>query len=272
MTDAQTHFVAFDGQQVAVQSGVPEVAAGLERHFRWLLQREPENPVAQLEAGYEDEKYFVRDAHFWVKSESLQDIMEYLTYEVVLRHVKTRPDLLWLHAGAVACGGRAVLIAGFSGRGKSTLAACLCARGWHFLSDDTIPLAPRSGMVFPFPQTPMFRQNQGAELPPERLRELKKTEWDLPPERVVRKALPVAALILPHYNPRQPAGLTPCSPAAAALELLQNCLNFTVHRETAFHQLCELVKPLPTFRLSFSRGDEAAQLFALAHANGFRGA
>ncbi|MBX3207367.1 MAG: hypothetical protein KF764_20130 [Labilithrix sp.] len=45
-----------------------------------------------------------------------------------------------LHGSAVTVGGRAVVMLGTSGRGKSTLAAALCRRGAELLADDAVGL------------------------------------------------------------------------------------------------------------------------------------
>ncbi|MFX9020101.1 hypothetical protein ABTN35_21005, partial [Acinetobacter baumannii] len=47
-----------------------------------------------------------------------------------------RRGQLPLHAACVARDGRALALAGPSGRGKSTLAAALAASGWTALTDD----------------------------------------------------------------------------------------------------------------------------------------
>jgi len=47
-----------------------------------------------------------------------------------------------LHAACVARDGRGVLLCGDSGAGKSTLSYALARRGWTFLSDDVVHLAP----------------------------------------------------------------------------------------------------------------------------------
>jgi hypothetical protein len=262
MTEARTLFVAFDGRQVAVSSDTPEVLAAFERSFRRMLRPEAGRLVARLKVGRVPEGYVLRCDQDWVKSESLDGVLFYLSHEVVLRLIGARPDFLWLHAGAAAFRDRAVLVCGLSGRGKSTIVAALCDLGWHFLSDDVTPLDPLSGQIIPFPQTPMYRPHPGEEIPSDRLHELSKVEAAINPEGWCREAVPVAALIFPTYDPRQTAALTGCSPAVAAGELLQNCLNFAAHRETAFHQLCHLVKALPTLRLAFSSGAEAARLLA----------
>jgi hypothetical protein len=45
----------------------------------------------------------------------------------------------------------------------------------------------------------------------------------------------------------------------AALELLQNLLNFIHHREAAVDSLCQLVAQTPTYRLIYSDGGQAAE-------------
>jgi hypothetical protein len=59
--------------------------------------------------------------------------------------------LLPLHANAVCVDGVAVLFMGFSGRGKSTTAAALCARGHPLIADDIAPvqLTPDGPVILP---------------------------------------------------------------------------------------------------------------------------
>jgi hypothetical protein len=54
------------------------------------------------------------------------------------------------------------------------------------------------------------------------------------------------------------------------LELLGSCMNFENHREEAVSQLCNLVKLLPTSRLYYSNGKDAAELVDRAHKNRYR--
>ncbi len=61
-------------------------------------------------------------------------------FGTVLAVLCLRRGLIPLHASAVAVDGRAVLLAGDSGLGKSTLAAALMARGYPLLSDDLCAL------------------------------------------------------------------------------------------------------------------------------------
>ena len=56
------------------------------------------------------------------------------------------------HAGAVARGGKALLLSARSRMGKTTLVLNLLRRGCDFLSDEVAWLDPETGMVTPFPR------------------------------------------------------------------------------------------------------------------------
>lgn len=61
-------------------------------------------------------------------------------------------DILVLHASAVRIGDRAVAFCGAPGQGKSSLAACLVARGCSFVSDDLCRIdlnIPGRAMIYP---------------------------------------------------------------------------------------------------------------------------
>jgi hypothetical protein len=262
----QTLYVGFGGSKVAVYSDAPEVLAGLKRIFREMLESEPTRTVERLEVQRRDGKYNISGiTEACIESGSLANTVERLRYEVVLRLIQARSDLIWLHAGAAAYRCSSVIILGPWGRGKSTLVTSLYAKGWTYLSDDVVPLDSNSGRAFPFPLTPMVREDPGEELPLERLSELRKTVMLLLPERVSRDPVPIRTVVFPVYRRGCHTELLPCSPATAALELLQNCLNFPSHREAAVRYICDLVRKVPAFRLSYSDGRLAAELIAQAH-------
>ena len=183
----QTLQVGFGGGKVVVDSNAPEVLVGLKRIFGEMLESEPTRTVERLEVQWRDGKYNVLGiTEACIECDSLADTIERLRYEVVLRLIQARSDLIWLHAGAAVSRSSSVIILGAWGRGKSTLVTSLYANGWTYLSDDVVPLDPNSGRAFPFPLTPMVREDPGQELPFERLSELRKTVVPLLPERICR--------------------------------------------------------------------------------------
>jgi hypothetical protein len=124
-----------------------------------------------------------------------------------------------LHAGAVAAGGRALLILGESWAGKTTLVQALCERGFELLSDDYAPLRCSDLRVLPFPRA-LGRRSPGvtAGEPPLRAR-----QWIDPCTLAVLALdpLPVGAIaaLAPPGPGAPPAGLRPL-PATETLAFL----------------------------------------------------
>ena len=263
VTAQKTLYVAFNGHQVAVRSNVPEVIELIERSFSEMLEPEPTRIVGRLEVFREGEKYHLKGNS--IASEeyrSLDDIFVWFNKEVIHHLIQANPDLLWLHAGAAAYQNFAVLFPGAWGRGKSTLVTSLCENGWTYLSDDIVPIDLNSGKVIPFFSTPSVRENSGQEMPLHRLGELQRVVIDIKQERLCRGPVTIGAIVFPIYSHGSPERIVPYSPAATTLELLGSCMNFENHQEKAVSQLCSLVKNLPTSRLYYSLGRNAAELIA----------
>jgi hypothetical protein len=71
---------------------------------------------------------------------------------------RLQPPPLLFHAGAVAHDGRAAILCGPTGAGKSTLSrTCAVAAGLDYLSDEVAPLLAATGVVLPYPRTPGLR-------------------------------------------------------------------------------------------------------------------
>jgi hypothetical protein len=65
-----------------------------------------------------------------------------------------------IHAGVVTRSGKALIIAGPPGTGKTTLVLALLHRGFSFCSDEFCPIEKKTGLIHPFPRSPW------AALPP----------------------------------------------------------------------------------------------------------
>lgn len=258
----QTLYITFDRHQVAVSTNISTILAELEANFQNMLAAGSPKKTAgkfwvwQVDGGY----LLLENGDPLAQAKTTSLIGRRLRDEIVLRFIQARPNLLWLHAGAAARQGQAVIIAGPSGHGKSTLVTHLCAGGWFYLSDDVVPLEPNLGRAFPFPETPMVRRHSGRPISAEYLALLNKTSISLKAGAVCQQAVPVKAVILPGYSPNEETRLEPCSPGAATLELIQNTQNFVDHREAAVRYLCRLIEQMPVFRLFYSDGKQAAAL------------
>ena len=74
-----------------------------------------------------------------------------LLQEVIRRSLPGGPPAAILHASAVLMEDQAVILAGTTGSGKSTLTAGLVAAGGKLIADDLLPLGMAGGGVWPVP-------------------------------------------------------------------------------------------------------------------------
>lgn len=83
-----------------------------------------------------------------LRADAALDLMDQLVHTVISS--LHRRGLYAIHAASVAHRGRALVLAGPSGAGKTTLALALAALGFELLSDELAVLDPASGLVHPY--------------------------------------------------------------------------------------------------------------------------
>jgi len=81
------------------------------------------------------------DLTWWRDPDLPDDSLRHVLLNQALPMIVAHAPRTVLHAACVALDGRAVLIAGPAGAGKSTLAAALASRGWHSAGDDAVAVA-----------------------------------------------------------------------------------------------------------------------------------
>jgi len=258
-------YVAFGADQVAIGSSETAILERLQTTFQAMLTSTPGHVVGDLRIVLRDGCYrlFVNN-ECTAERISYNDLYPHVTHGVVEQFIHARPDLIWLHAGGVMHDNTAVVFAGPWGHGKSTLVMRLHEQGWAYLSDDVVPFDPRTHLLFPFPLTPRVRQASDEVLSRPQVGSLPKMTIEVRPGGVCRQALLLGGFIFPQYVPRSQTLLIPHTPAAAAAELLRNCLSFVRHRETAVRALCDLVQCVPILRLTFADSQRAAELIEQA--------
>ena len=168
-----------------------------------------------------------------------------------------------LHAGAVARGGKVVLLPGQSGAGKSTITAWLTAHGCTYLTDELV-LLPENDP----PQTLSFTRplclKQGSKavvkafLPIEALEgALEDADGMIVPHRSVNPRYvpvsgPPALILFPVYQPAA-ALRVEAVPKAQAITLLMSCdVNGRNLASHGFRQLVRLVRSAPGLSGSLS--------------------
>jgi hypothetical protein len=252
--------VAFAGHELEFDSDAPEVLESLAASFRHMRGTGRGAPFAVATIRRAGDRFrVVPPVGGPGNRATAADAIRWGRQQVIEAMMRARPDLLWMHGAAVARSGRAVILPGPRGRGKSTIATALCRRGWRFLSDDLVPLAPSDLRAFPFPRVPEFREDPGEEMPATWLRDAPKQAFDVSahletePRGVVALVFPVAA--------REGDGcdLVPCAAADAVRAIAEGCWNFAELGLVAPETLSRLVSAVPAMTLTFGASGPAAE-------------
>jgi HprK-related kinase A len=169
---------------------------------------------------------------------------------------------LLLHAATVEKSGRALILTGESGSGKSTMSAVLMSQGWRLLGDEFALVDPDSGLIHPFPR-PISLKNAGVEALGALVKDnrfgplLKNT-----PKGVLRHLKPDAASIAAMDKPAQPALLLfpafghnkakrPVGQGEVFVRLTQASTNYTALGERGFSALTRLVRSIPAQAIDY---------------------
>jgi hypothetical protein len=261
--------IGFRGHHVVVRADDELVAGRIAASFRELPATGTPRTVERLTVTGSDRlhRILVEDRVVY-SNESLRLVRRMLRHEVIRSFVRAHPDLLWLHAGAAVRDGAAILFCGPFGRGKSTLVAELCARGWHYSSDDIAPIDFTTACVLPFPLRPTRRVPVDEELPHHRVQELRRVHVPVDPARIQREPAAIAGVVLPGYRLGSGAAAGTVAPAQTALGIVQEALNASVNplQTVAFcARLVSEVRMLPlTYSDPVAAVDVVLQAFGLA--------
>lgn len=178
----------------------------------------------------------------------------------------SRQFILVLHAAAIEIDKFAVAFLGYSGQGKSTLAAAFSTSGYRFLTDDGLQLEKRGGTYLAWPSHPSIRlweDSRQAVMP--------NTVRFAPPVDYTPKARLLADDEVPYCDVPRPLrcmyflgdgntdliSIKPVSGRNAMVELVRHSFLLDIdEREMLkyhFGQLTELVKTLKFFELDYPR-------------------
>lgn len=239
----------------ATDGGAPEPAFSLRR------RRRGEYRVIRHLPGSANEETPVGREH----------LIPFLEREINQRFAASVAGHLVLHAAAIACGDKAVLLPAPSGSGKTTLAAALVERGCGYLTDELALLDLLTGEVAAYPKALSLKAGSfcyfervgiprtdtiNRYLDPESLRE----------GSVVGQPLEIGEAIIPRYQPGAAARLEPLTPGETVLALFANTVNIARHKNLGFDLLVRLAHQVRGYRLVF--GDLSAACEAVLFLRG----
>jgi HprK-related kinase A len=216
--------------------------------------------------------FFIDGASFFTPSppEHSLPLFEWGLNRVI---AETVHHFLVVHAASVERGGRAMILPGEPGAGKSTLTAGLVFRGWRLLSDELTLIKPGTaelaalarpislkndsiGIIRRFaPDVVMSRPAEGT---------IKGTiALARPPAESVRRAGEAALagwIVFPNYTPGAPSELRPRPKTECFLELATNALNYSILGELGFDTLVAVVSHSRCFELVYSDLEDGVRL------------
>lgn len=185
---------------------------------------------------------------------------------------------LVFHAGVVEKDGRAVIIPGLSGQGKSTLAAGLALRGWRYFSDEFGLLDLDSLDMVPYPR-PVSLKNESIEV----IRAFapdagvtkplvdthKGTVAYVPPQKIWIERMDEVArpgiIVFPHYGPDE----TPRAERIEAPEAFMMCtassVNYDRFGKRSFDALGKLIETTPVYAVHYPDLDAGIALIGQLH-------
>lgn len=192
------------------------------------------------------------------------DLPTFVMEAVVRGLVKDLTTAVALHAGAVAHNGKAVLIAGPTGTGKSSLVAWLIGNGFDYLSDEIGLLFADTLQVLGLPRALVLKPGAAAKalaLPAyQGARSIAAGEHVmLRPEHVPAgeaAARPCALLVFPRFEADSPLGIEPLSPAQAALRLVGTNLNARNLADGGFRAIAAFARQVPALMLRYGEFEQ----------------
>ena len=175
-----------------------------------------------------------------------------------------------LHAGTLAIGDRAVIMAATPGSGKSTLTAAMMLRGFRLLSDEFGVLDPDSGQLLPMLK-PIALKNQSIDvirsfsddacLGPTFTATRKGDVAHLAPDEAsvssVRQQAKPALVIFPKYEAGAQLSVKAQAPEQTFTRLAFNSFNYALLGPVSFSAVADVAADCPAYELRYSRLDDA---------------
>jgi hypothetical protein len=198
-----------------------------------------------------------------ILTEAASIAFRHLLFEANRHAIDGTPDLVLVHASAAVLDGRAIVMPGPMGAGKSTLVAALVDAGLGYLTDEVVALDPATGVVVPYPKYISLGPAL-AHLVPDPRAEIRAILGDqrlVSPDAIRPGALAAAALprvvVFPRYERGAATAVTRLRPAAALSRLAQHAFHLDHDGPRVLATLATTVERSSCFEMVSGDVDEA---------------
>jgi len=187
-------------------------------------------------------------------------------------------EYLKLHAAVIARNGRAILMPGIPGAGKSTLCAALGLSGWRVLSDEHALIPPGSAEVVPLPRPVSLKNasialirgfDSSAVLGPTSGDTHKgivaHMKADLASDSHDRTPLPVTTMVFPRYSTEEPQGLFRRSRSQSFILAAYHSFNYSLLGSKGFQAMSTLLDATECYDLVYRDLDWALKAMEQLH-------
>ena len=182
---------------------------------------------------------------------------------------------LIIHAAVLEKEGRALVLCGKPGAGKSTLCAALCNRGWRLFSDEMAIVSSENTDLIPFVR-PVSLKNKSidvikdfapdAEMGLSFYDTAKGTVSHMKPSKesidYARVRAPAKWVVFPQFKQGAETQLMSVGKGETVIELAKNSFNYNVLGAEGFNSLCSLVDKSDCYNFEYSNLDEAIDVFS----------
>jgi hypothetical protein len=199
-------------------------------------------------------------------ADDTDDLLYYIDKAITLALQRSRPDLFFLHAAALAGTRGVVVLPALPGTGKSTLTLALTARGFDYFSDELAPVDLGNLTVEPYAHAVCLKTLPPSPytLPQGTL--AVNTRFHVPLASLGTAArhdpLPLAALVFPRRSGGRFDGLRPLTAASAATRLMSHLLNGLAHPNYGLDAAIAVSGTVPCFELDITELPAAVEAIA----------
>jgi hypothetical protein len=270
----RTRLINFAGSTVAIEydgAQAAHVIAFLYRHVPQAGAAEPHVTYRLLSDGESGEMVLHRGARLLYDGGSAADLANLLLGDSCHELADQSRGGLLFHAAALARRGKGLILPGTIGAGKSTLAAWLLARGFDYLTDELVFVAPGAGGFQAFtrplnlkPPARAILQRQ-LDFEGQSHQFFSGSQFDLIPPSLINRCSHVSEpdlslILFPRYLPESAFELRRLSKAQAGLELMQCLVNARNLPDYGFSEITRLARKVPAYQMRYAGFDQIGEV------------